>query len=218
MYFVKMIAAVIVAGVIAYGSGFVADKAVHAEKLEKNAVPIDVAAAKAAIEEAKAAAAQEIVVAAADGAPTADGASDGAAPAEDMSLIAMIAAADVERGKKVSKACNACHTFDKGGKNRVGPNQWDLVGRAKGTVEGFKYSDALKNLGGTWTYEELDAYLANPKKFAPGNKMTYAGVKKAEDRAALIAWLRLQSDNPHPLEDPAEATTAAAPAEEAPAE
>ncbi len=213
MSVIKFMFAVVVAVGVAWTAGFVANAAVSAEELETNAYSIEVAEAEAPVstpapampaitEEAPA---EDVMVMAeaetdAAEAPAEEAPAEEAAPAAEMSLVEMIAAADVERGKKLSKACMACHKFEKGGKNMVGPNQWNVVGREKGTVEGFKYSDAIKNLGGTWTYEDLDGYLTNPKKFAPGNKMTYAGVKKAEDRAALIAWLRLQADEPLPLE------------------
>ncbi|MCB1555721.1 MAG: cytochrome c family protein [Alphaproteobacteria bacterium] len=192
----KFFGAFVVAIAAAYLSGFLADKAVHSEELSQNAYPIEVT------QPAAPAKAQTIIVASADDvAHAVEAAAEEAAPAaESLSLIEMIASADVEKGKKLSRACAACHSFDKGGKNMTGPNQWGVLGRAKGSVEGFKYSDAIKGLGGTWTYEDLDAFLAKPKAFAPGTKMTYAGLKKPEDRAALIAWLRLQSDSPLPLE------------------
>ncbi|MCB9987924.1 MAG: cytochrome c family protein [Rhodospirillales bacterium] len=201
MNFVKMISALVVAVAVIYLSGFVANKAVHSEELATNAYPIDVPAAteEATIIVAEAEEAVEAVEAAVEeAAPAAEEAATEAAP--EMSLTEMIAAADVERGKKLSKACAACHTFDKGGKNGVGPNQWGIIGRKKASVEGFKYSDAMASQEGTWTYEDLDTYLTKPKAMVPGTKMTYAGMKKAEDRAALIAWLREQADSPLPLE------------------
>jgi cytochrome c len=104
-----------------------------------------------------------------------------------------------EAGAKVSKKCAACHSFDKDGKNKVGPNLWDIVGKAIAGGEGYKYSGALAELGGEWTYDSLDAFLTKPKDFAAGTKMSFAGLKKAEDRANLIAFLRSRSDDPKPL-------------------
>ncbi|MEW5728715.1 MAG: cytochrome c family protein, partial [Pseudomonadota bacterium] len=112
----------------------------------------------------------------------------------------LVAAASAEAGEAASKVCKACHTFDEGGANRVGPNLHGVVGRDIGAVEGFAYSDILKTLPGAWGYEELDAYLLNPKAAAPGNKMAFAGIRKAEDRAAVIAYLRSISPNAPPLE------------------
>ena len=122
----------------------------------------------------------------------------GQAPAAS-GIAALIAAADPEAGKKVSRKCAACHGFDKGGKNKVGPNLWDIVGQPVAAGEGFKYSSALKGLGGDWSYESLDGFLAAPKSFAKGTKMVFPGLKSEADRANLIAWMRLQSDNPAPL-------------------
>ncbi len=114
-------------------------------------------------------------------------------------IAALIAAADPEQGKKKSRKCAACHSFDKDGKNKIGPNLWDIVGQPIAAREGFNYSGALKGLGGDWTYESLDAFLAAPKTFARGTKMTFRGVKDETDRASLIAWMRSRSDNPAPL-------------------
>jgi cytochrome c len=113
--------------------------------------------------------------------------------------LAMLASADAGVGKKAFKKCKACHSSEKGGKKKVGPNLWDIVGKAKATGAGFGYSDALKGLGGAWTYQDLNGFLADPKGFAKGTKMGFRGVKKAKDRAAIIVYLRSLSDQPKPL-------------------
>ena len=120
-------------------------------------------------------------------------------PAGDGTVAALLASADAGDGKKVFKKCKACHTVDKGGAHKLGPNLWDVVGRAKAGAAGYKFSGALAGLGGAWTFEDLDAYLAKPRAFAPGTKMTFAGVRKAADRAAVILYLRSLSDSPKPL-------------------
>lgn len=117
----------------------------------------------------------------------------------DEGVAALLAAADVAAGAKLSKKCKACHGFDKDGKNKVGPNLWDIVGNAIAGVEGYKYSGALTDMGGEWTYDNLDAFLTKPKTFAPGTKMSFSGLKSPEDRANLSAFLRSLSDNPKPL-------------------
>jgi cytochrome c len=119
--------------------------------------------------------------------------------AAEGGLTALLAAASADAGEKVFKKCKACHTTGKGGKNKVGPNLWSIVGRAKATGEKFKFSSALKGLGGEWSYADLDGFLMAPKEFAPGNKMPFKGLKDAGDRAALITYLRSLSDSPKPL-------------------
>ena len=120
-------------------------------------------------------------------------------PVEE-SILVLLASADPAAGESVTRKCTACHTFDEGGPNRVGPNLWDIVGRPIGGADGFNYSDALSGLADqTWSYENLDAFLAAPKAWAPGTKMAYAGLKKADDRAELIAYMRGLSNDPKPL-------------------
>jgi cytochrome c len=95
---------------------------------------------------------------------------------------------DTAEGAKVYRKCAVCHVVDKP-QNRVGPSLLGLMGRPAGTVEGFKYSDAMKNSGIVWSAETLDAYIADPKGYIPGNKMAFAGLKKPEERADVIAYI-----------------------------
>lgn len=117
-----------------------------------------------------------------------------------LALLAMaglagnaLADGDAAKGEKVFAKCKACHMVGPDAKNRVGPTLNGIVGRTAGTAEGFKYSDAVmaKNAEGfVWTEENIDAYLADPKGFMPGNKMTFPGLKKEDDRENVIAYLK----------------------------
>jgi cytochrome c len=119
--------------------------------------------------------------------------------------------ADATKGEQVFKKCAACHNADKGGANALGPNLWGVLGEPIGKgANGFAFSEALASKGGTWDFANLSDWLANPKKFAPGTKMTFAGLSNPQDRADIIAFLNAHSDAPKPL--PA-APAAAAPAE-----
>ena len=111
-----------------------------------------------------------------------------------------LAGANVEAGKALfQKQCATCHTIDKGGANKVGPNQWDIVGRKKASHEGFSYSSALQAKGGEWTYEDINHMIFKPQAFVRGTKMAFAGMPKEQERADLIAFLRTMNDNPPPL-------------------
>ncbi|HEY1383006.1 MAG TPA: cytochrome c family protein [Dongiaceae bacterium] len=124
----------------------------------------------------------------------------GQQPAADQNAVALIAKADPAQGEKIATKCKACHDLTKGGKNKVGPHLWGVVGREHAAVPDFAYSDAMKKFAGKpWTFEDLDKFLTKPKDYAPGTKMSFPGLPKAEDRAALLRWLRDQSDSPVPL-------------------
>ena len=128
-------------------------------------------------------------------------------------IATLLATADVAKGEAVFKKCAACHTIAQGGPNGIGPNLWASMGKPHGHVAGFSYSDALKSVPGNWDFEGMDKWLANPKKYAPGTKMTFAGLGNPEERANLIAYLNAQGSN-LPLPTPP-AADAAAPAADA---
>ncbi len=154
----------------------------------------------------------------------------------EVPIAVLLASADADAGAAVFKKCGACHTGDKGGANKVGPNLWNIVDRPVASHEGFSYSSAMKTFaeGGTvWDYDHLNHFLASPKGLVKGTAMGFAGVKKPEERANLIAYLRTLADSPVPLPEaaapaaenvsaPAEGTAPVAvepaPAEAAPAE
>jgi cytochrome c len=171
----KVAAAVIGALLIAMTAGFIVHFVYHPKMLDKHVYAID---------------GGKVAASATTAAPEKAG-PDPIAP--------LLAAANVDAGKKVAGKCAACHTFDKGGKRRIGPNLWNIVGAKQRHDEGFKYSNAFGKLTGQWTYEDLNKFLYKPRDYANGTKMSFPGLKKAEDRANLIAYLRGQADTPQPL-------------------
>lgn len=167
--------AALIAAWVIWGSNQIGDMLVHADELSENAYKIEVAEADASA------------------------GSGGDAAAVQESALDLLASASSEKGEKVFKKCIGCHTAEKGGAHKVGPNLWNVVGGKQAGASGYDYSGALAGLGGTWGYEELDKFLLKPRDYAKGNKMTFAGLKKASDRAAVILFLRDNNDNPPPL-------------------
>ena len=116
-----------------------------------------------------------------------------------VDISALMAMGDVAAGEKVFKKCAACHSIDKGGKNKIGPALYNVVGRQVGGVADYKYSKALSEYKKDWTFEELNGFLLKPSKWIKGTKMAYAGLRKESDRASVIKYLNEKSDNPKPL-------------------
>jgi len=162
---------VLFAGIVALGTSIVASEAFHGERPEKMAYPIE-------------------------GVETAPG--EGGAAAEQP-IEAYLAKADPVKGADVFKKCGACHNADKGGPNQLGPNLWDVLGEPIGQGKGFAFSPALSGKGGSWNWDLLSQWLTSPKAFAPGTKMTFAGISNPQDRANVMAFLNKQSDSPEPL-------------------
>ena len=154
--------------------GKVSNAVVHPHKLEKPALAVS------------------------DEAPTQAAA---AAPAQELPPIGpKLAGANVEAGKAIfQKTCFQCHTADKGGPNKVGPNLWGIVGRKKASHEGFSYSSALQAKGGDWSYEDINHMIFKPNVYVRGTKMAFVGLPKEQERADVIAYLRTMSDSPQPL-------------------
>jgi cytochrome c len=161
---------VLFAGIVALGTSIVTGEIYHQERPEKMGYPIE-------------------------GVETEDA---GGAPAEQP-IAVYLASADPAKGADVFKKCAACHNADKGGPNALGPNLWGVLGEPIGQGKGFPWSDALSGKGGNWTWDNLSEWLKSPKTFAPGTKMTFAGLSNPQERANVIAFLNSKSDSPQPL-------------------
>lgn len=157
--------AFLLALVVIKGADLVADGLVHPVFLEKNVYVVEGVEASGGDQE-----------------PADSG-------SEIESVEPLLASANLENGQKVAKKCLQCHTFEKGGKAKTGPNLWGIIDKAVGTVEGYAYSKAMKEHGGKWTYATLNDYLYKPRQAVPGTKMSFAGLKKTQDRADLIAYI-----------------------------
>jgi cytochrome c len=132
--------------------------------------------------------------------------------APEKPIAVLLASASVEKGQSAAKPCLACHTFEKGGPNRVGPNLYGIVGRPRASHPGFNYSAAMKAKGGEWTFEELNKFLKSPRGYISGTNMTFAGISNDQQRADVIDYLHTLADSPVPLPKPAaEAAPAVAP-------
>jgi cytochrome c len=115
-----------------------------------------------------------------------------------LNIVEILAMGDLTHGEKVFKKCSACHIIAKGGKNKIGPALYGIVGKASAVSEGYSYSKALKAHGKNWSFEELNAYLLKPQAHIKGTKMAFAGLRKVKDRASVILYLNSQSDSPLP--------------------
>ena len=176
---------VLFAGIVALGASIVTGESFHSERPEHMGYPIE-----GVVQEG-----------------------EGGAEAEKP-IAFYLASADATAGEQVFKKCTACHNADKGGANALGPNLWGVLGEPIGKgANGFPFSPALSGVGGAWDFDSLNHWLTSPKKFAPGTKMTFAGLSNPQDRANVIAFLNAHSDHQQPL--PAAPAEDAKPAEAA---
>ena len=172
---------VLFAGIVALGSSIVAGETFHSERPEEMGYPIE-----GVVQEG-----------------------EGGAEAEKP-IAFYLATADAAAGEQVFKKCTACHNADQGGANALGPSLYGVMGNPVASHPGFAFTDALKGKGGSWDWDTMSAWLASPKKFAPGTKMTFAGLSNPQDRANVMAFLNSRDASPLPVPAaPAEAAAAA---------
>ena len=155
------------AGIVALGASIVTGEMFHAGRPEKMGYPIEGVEVEG----------------------------EGGDAEAEQPIAAFLQTADAAKGADVFKKCAACHTITPGGPNGLGPNLHGIMGQPVAAKAGFAYSDALKSKGGSWGFEEMSAWLLSPKKFAPGTKMTFAGLSKPEDRANILAYMNAQGSN-----------------------
>ena len=118
---------------------------------------------------------------------------------QSVDISALLAMGDVDHGKNVFKKCSACHSIKKGGKNKIGPALYNVIGRNIAALEDYKYSKAFLAYEKTWTFAEMNGFLIKPQTHIKGTKMAFAGLKKDKDRASVILFMNENSDNPLPL-------------------
>ncbi len=171
----KIIAAVLLVALLIIGIGKISSLIFYVEKPKTPGFAVEV---------------DQVVTAAGSSAEVAD---------EKIDIAALMAMGDVVSGEKIFKKCAACHSIAKGGKNKIGPALYNVVGRKVGGVNDYKYSKALIGYEKSWTFEELNGFLLKPAKWIKGTKMAYAGLRKEKDRASIIKYLNQNSDNPQPL-------------------
>ena len=172
---------VLFAGIVALGSSIVAGETFHSERPEEMGYPIE-----GVVQEG-----------------------EGGAEAEKP-IAFYLATADAAAGEQVFKKCTACHNADQGGANALGPSLYGVMGNPVASHPGFAFTDALKGKGGSWDWDTMSAWLASPKTFAPGTKMTFAGLSNPQDRANVMAFLNSRDASPLPVPAaPAEAAAAA---------
>ena len=174
----KIIVSIVLAIVLILGINKITDSIFYVEKPEKSAY-------------------QVAVVSTSSDTKTVEPSSDTSESGNILALFASVSSAD---GEKVFKKCAACHSIAKGGSNKIGPALWGVLGRQAGSVEGYKYSKAMAAHGKKWSFEEMNGFLIKPKDWIKGTKMSFAGLKKEVERAAVILYMNENSDNPLPLQ------------------
>ena len=172
----KIIAAILMVALLVIGLGKITDSVFHVEKPKNPGYAVEVEQVTTKV----------------------SGTSSEAIEAK-VDISAIMSLGDVASGEKIFKKCAACHSIKKGGANKIGPALYNVVGRAVGGVDDYKYSKSLASYGKDWTFEELNGFLKKPSTYLKGTKMSYAGLRKEKDRASIIKYLNQNGDNPSPL-------------------
>ena len=168
----KIIAAILMVVLLVIGLGKIADGVFHVDKPKSPGYQVEVKS--------------QLI----------SGTSQAAEIVEKIDITAVMALGDIENGEKIFKKCAACHSINKGGKNKIGPALYNVVGRSVGGVDDYKYSKTLASYDKKWTFEELNGFLTKPSSYLKGTKMSYAGLRKEKDRASIIKYLNQNSDSP----------------------
>jgi len=174
----KIIVSIVFAVILIVGINKIADSIYYVEKPEKSAYQIESVTTVAST-------------------TTSETKSENSGTGNIMALFASASAAE---GAKIFSKCKACHSIAKGGGNKIGPALWGVLGRKAGSLSDYKYSKAMIAYGKPWSFEEMDGFLAKPKEWIKGTKMSYAGLKSAKDRASLILYMNENTDSPLPLQ------------------
>jgi len=173
----KIVASIILAVILVLGINKIADIIFYVEKPEKSAYQVANISATATAE------------------TTSESSSS-----ESGEIMALLASASVADGKKIFKKCAACHSIAKGGGNKIGPALWGVLGRKAGSISDYKYSKAMAAHAKPWSLEEMNGFLIKPKDWIKGTKMSFIGLKKDTDRAAVILYMNQNTDNPLPIQ------------------
>ena len=168
----KIVTAVLVVFLVVFGIGKISDIIFHVEKPNTSAYKVEVSTASSAQDSNS----EQLV-----------------------DITALLAMGNLDDGKNVWKKCSACHSIKKGGKNKIGPALYNVLGRNVAGLDNYKYSKALMGYGKTWTFEEMNGFLKKPQAYIKGTKMAFAGLKKEKDRASILLFMNQNSDNPLPL-------------------
>ena len=168
----KIVTAILVVFLVVFGIGKISDIVFHVEKSNTSAYKVEVSTASS---------------------------NQDSNAGEIVDIAALLAMGDLDHAKKVWKKCSACHSVKKGGKNKIGPALYSVLGRNVAALDDYKYSKALVAYGKIWTLEEMNGFLKKPQAYIKGTKMAFAGLKKEKDRASILLFMNQNSDNPLPL-------------------